>query len=116
MKRNIVLTIGILAAIMMFEAAVALALNTSENKNDTENLECTPEMMKDMPENCPVQMMESGACENMMNDAKDCNRMMGTEKIAVGNTSTIGESHCEDMGSGMGSMMDSRGIGTKGMM
>lgn len=66
MNRNIVLITGILAAIMVFGAAVALARNTSENKNDTENLECTPEMM-------------------------------GNEKVAVGNTSTIGESHCEQM-------------------
>ncbi|HEY6586386.1 MAG TPA: hypothetical protein VIY97_04360 [Candidatus Methanoperedens sp.] len=73
-------------------------------------------MMKDMPENCPVQMMESGACENMMNGAKDCNEMMGNEKVAVGNTSTIGENHCGDMGSNMGSMMSSRGSGMKGMM
>ena len=42
MNRNIVLITGILAAIMVFGAAVALARNTSENKNDTEDLECTP--------------------------------------------------------------------------
>ncbi|CAG0959168.1 MAG: hypothetical protein MPEBLZ_03442 [Candidatus Methanoperedens nitroreducens] len=48
MNRNIVLITGILAAIMVFGAAVALA-------------------------------------------------RMGNEKVAVGNTSTIGESHCEQM-------------------
>ncbi|CAG0984696.1 hypothetical protein METP3_02285 [Methanosarcinales archaeon] len=85
MSRNIVLIIGILATIMVFGAAVALARNTSENKNDTEDLECTPEMM-------------------------------GNEKVAVENTSTIGESHCGDMDSDMGSMMSSRGTGMKGMM
>jgi len=42
--------------------------------------------------------------------------MMGNEKVAVGNTSTIGESHCEDMDPDMGSMMSSRGTGVKGMM
>ncbi len=47
-------------------------------------------------ENCPEQMMQSGACENMMNGTKDCGEMMGNEKPA-------GENHCGD--SGMDSMM-----------
>ncbi|NJD53496.1 MAG: hypothetical protein FIB07_11590 [Candidatus Methanoperedens sp.] len=116
MKRNTVLIIGIMATIMVFGAAVALAQNSSENKKDPENLECTPEIMKDMPQNCPEQMMQSGACENMMKGAKDCNEMMGNKKPTEENNNTVGESHCGGMESGMGSMMGSGRTDTKGMM
>lgn len=111
MKRNTVLIIGIITTIMLFGAAIALAQNTNEKKKGPENLECTPEMMTNMPENCPENMMQSGACENMMNGTKDCNEMMGNEKPAGANIP--GESHCGDMDSDMGSMMGSGGTDMK---
>lgn len=62
--------------IMVLGTALALAQNSSEKKKDTENHECTPEMMKDMLKNCPEQMMQSGECEKMMNDEKGHSGMM----------------------------------------
>lgn len=92
MNKKTVLVIGIIGTIMVFGAAVALAQNSGEKKKDTENHECTPEMMKD-----------SG--------------MMGNEKPAGENTDTAGGSHCGDMDPGMGSMMGSgRGADMKSMM
>jgi len=117
MKRNTVLVIGILATIMLFGAAVALAQNSSENKKDTENHECTPEMMNDMSKNCPGQIMKSGEGKNMMDGEKSNSGMMGNEKPAGENTDPASGSHCGDMDSGMGSMMDfGRGSYTKSMM
>lgn len=116
MKRKTLLIVGILATIIVFGAVAAFAQNSSEKKKDIENHECTPEMMKDMAKNCPGQMMQSNACENMMNNEKGRSGMMG-KKPAGENTEAAGESHCEDMGSDMGSMMGS-GIGAdkKSMM
>lgn len=106
MKKKTVLVIGILGVLLVFSAAVALAQNTSEKTKDAENHECTPEMMKNTPENCPGQMMQSGACENMMNGANGCSKITGNSKPA-GDTETKENGHCKNMGSGMGSMMDS---------
>ena len=53
MKKKTVLVIGILATIMVFGAVVAFAQNSSEKQKDTENHDCTPEMMNDMSKNCP---------------------------------------------------------------
>jgi hypothetical protein len=41
---------------------------------------------------------------------------MGNEKPAEVNSNKANESHCEDMGSDMGSMMGSGGADKKGMM
>lgn len=107
MKKKTVLIMGILGVLLVFGAAVALAQNASNEKmKDSENHECTPEMMENMPENCPGQMMQSGACEDMMNDTNGCGKMMGNSKPA-GDTETKENSHCANMGAGMGSMMDS---------
>ncbi|MCZ7382482.1 MAG: hypothetical protein O8C64_13045 [Candidatus Methanoperedens sp.] len=116
MKKKMVLVIGILGILLVFGAAVALAQNTSEKTNDAGNHECTLEMMENMPEKCPSQMMQSGACENMMNGAKGCGELMGNEKPAGGNTYTQGGSHCGDMGSDMSSMMGSGSADMKRMM
>ncbi len=75
MKKKTVLVIGILGVLLVFGAAVALAQNTSEKTKEAENHECTPEMMENMSENCPEKMMQSGACENMMNGTKGCDGM-----------------------------------------
>ena len=111
MKKKNVLVIGILGVLLVFGAAVALAQNTSDGKTkNAENHECTPEMMKNTPENCTGQMMQSGACENMMNAANEssmqagCSEMMGNNESA-GNTETAEANHCGNMGSAMGSMM-----------
>ncbi len=95
MKQKTILIIGILATIMVLGAALALAQNSSEKKKDTENHECTPEMM---------------------DGEKDHSGMMGNEKPSGENTDTASENHCGDMGSDMGSMMDSSGTDTKSMM
>ena len=116
MKQKTVLIIGILATVIVFSAAVALAQNSTEKKNDTKNHECTPEMMKDMSKNCPEQMMKSVECENMMDGKKGHSGMMGNEKPSGGNTGTAGENHCGDMDSDMGSMMGSSVADKKGMM
>jgi len=115
MKRKTVLIIGILAIIMVFGAVAAFAQNTSEKKKDTENHECTPEMMEDMAKNCPEQMMISGECEKMM-DGNGHSGMMGNEKPKDENTDSSGEDHCGDVGSDMESMMGSKGPGLKSMM
>jgi len=81
---------------MVFGVAVALAQNSSEKKKDMENHECTPEMMKD--------------------GEKGHSGMMGNEKPAGENIDTAGENHCENMDSGMGSMMSSSGPDMKRMM
>ncbi|MFA4957516.1 MAG: hypothetical protein WC556_11160 [Candidatus Methanoperedens sp.] len=112
MKQKTVLIIGILATIMVLGAALALAQNSSEKKKDTENHECTPEMMKDMSKNCPEQMMKSGECKNMMDGEKGHSGMMGNEKPLWENTGTASENQCGDMGSDMGS----GGTDTKSMM
>ena len=115
MNRKTVLVIGILATIMLFGAAVALAKNSSDKKNDTENHECTPEMMNDMSKNCPGQMMKSGEGKNMMNGEKGHSGMMGNEKPAGEYTDPA--SHCGDMNSNMDSMMSSgSGANMKSMM
>ena len=118
MKKKTVLVIGILATIMVFGAVVALAQNSSENKKDTENHECTPEMMNDMSKNCPGQMMKSGDGKNMMDGEKGHNNsgMMGNEKPAGENTDQAIGNHCGDMDPGTGSMMGSRGSDMKRMM
>jgi hypothetical protein len=117
MKKKTALVIGIIGTLLVFGAAVALAQNTSAGQSKaTETHECTPEMMENMPEKCPEQMMQSGECENMMNGEKDCDKMMGSEKPAKGNSNATGENHCEAMGSDMGSMMGSGSAGKKGMM
>ncbi len=107
MKKKTVLVMGILGVLLVFGAAVALAQNASDEKTkDAGNHECTPEMMENMPENCPGQMMQSGACEDMMNGTNGCNKMMDNSKTAE-DTETKENGHCANMGSGMGSMMDS---------
>ncbi len=117
MKKKTVLVIGILGLLLIFGAAVALAQNTSTGQSKvSETHECTPEMIENMPENCPEQMMQSGECENMMNGEKSCGEMMGNEKPAEGNSNASGENHCGDMGSDMSSMMGSGGADKKGMM
>ncbi|NJD78449.1 MAG: hypothetical protein FIB08_15375 [Candidatus Methanoperedens sp.] len=105
MKKKSVLVIGMLGILLVFGAAVALAQNASEKTKDAENHECTPEMMENMSENCPDQMMQSGACENMMDGAKGCDEMMDNKVPAVSNANTEGENHCGDMDSDMNSMM-----------
>ncbi len=106
MKKKTVLVMGILGVLLVFGAAVALAQNASDEKTkDAENHECTTEMMENTPENCPGQMMQSGACENMINGTNRCGKMMGNSKPAGDETKENG--HCANMGSGMGSMMDS---------
>jgi hypothetical protein len=105
MKKKAVLVIGILGILLVSSAAVALAQNASEKTNDAKNHECTPEMMKNMPENCPYQMMQSGACQNMKDGAKGCSEMMGNKKPAQSNTKTAGKNHCNNMDSEMSSMM-----------
>ncbi|MFZ3058121.1 MAG: hypothetical protein WA102_00155 [Candidatus Methanoperedens sp.] len=106
MKNKTFLVIGIPGILLVSGAAVALAQNTSEKTKDSENHECTPEMMENMSEKCPEQMMQSGACENMMNGAKGCGEMMGNGRPA-GNTETGETGHCNGMDSGMNSMMGS---------
>ncbi len=68
-----------------------------------------------MSENCPEQMMQSGACENMMNGAKGCSGMMGSSSTAS-NTEAEETDHCGDMKSDMGSMMGSSGEDMRSMM
>ncbi len=110
MKKKTVLVIGLLGILLLFGAAVALAQNTSEKTKNAENHECTQDMMNNTPENCPGQMMQSGACENMMNAANEssmqagCGKMMGNSKPGV-DTESKETNHCGSMGSGMGSMM-----------
>ncbi len=117
MKKNTVLVIGILGIFLIFGAAVALAQNATTGQSKvSETHECTPEMMENMPEKCPEQMMQSSKCENMMNGEKSSGKMMGNETPAKGNSNATGENHCGDMGSGMGSMMGSGGADKKGMM
>lgn len=77
MKRKTVLIIGILATIVIFGAVVGFAQNSSEKKKETENHECTPEMMEDMAKYCPEQMMKSGEGKNMMDGEKGRSGMMG---------------------------------------
>lgn len=92
MKTNTILIIGILAIIMVFGAAIALAQNASENKKDTGNQECT-----------------------LTDGAKDCSGMMGGNSPSDNTEAEYGN-HCGDMGAGMGSMMRSKGSGMKSMM
>ncbi len=112
MKKKTVLVMGILGVLLVFGAAVALAQNTSEKTKDSENHECTPEMMKNTPENCTGQMMQSGACENMMNATNEssmqagCSEMMGNSKPGA-DAESKETNHCGNMGSDMGSMMGS---------
>jgi len=116
MKKKTVIVIGILMIMLVFGAAVALAQNTgSEKSKDLENHECTPEMMENMPENCPDQMMQSAGCENMMDGEKDHSGMMGGSTTS-GNSEAEDGNHCGDMGSDMGSMMSSKAADKKGMM
>ncbi|MCZ7381348.1 MAG: hypothetical protein O8C64_07245 [Candidatus Methanoperedens sp.] len=107
MRKKTVLVIGILGILLVFGAAVALAQNTSEKINDAGNHECTPEMMENMPKNCPEQMMQSETCKGMMNAANESSMM---------NNEATGENHCGDMGSDMSSMMVSSGSDMKSMM
>ncbi|KCZ71531.1 hypothetical protein ANME2D_02264 [Candidatus Methanoperedens nitroreducens] len=114
MKKKTILVTGILGILLVFGAAVALAQNTgSEKTKNAENHECTPEMMESMTEDCPGQMMQSGACESMMNAAggssmeAGCSKMMNNNKRSAENTEPAEADHCADMGSGMGSMMGS---------
>ncbi len=112
MQKKTMLIIGILGMLLAFGAmSVAMAQNTgSEKIKDAENHECTPEMMENMSENCPEQMMQSGACENMMTAANEdsmevgCHEMMDNSRSSE-NTETAGEDHCGNMGSDMDSMM-----------
>lgn len=116
MKKKTILIIGILGIILIFGAAVALAQNSSnENTMDNEDHECTPEMMEDMSKNCPEQMMQSSECENMMEGEKGHSGMMGNSTTS-GNAGAQDGEHCGDMGSGMDSMMGSKGADKKGMM
>ncbi len=103
MNKKTVLAIGILGILLVFGAAIAMAQNASEKTKDAENHECTPRMMENMPENCPDQMMQSGACDNMMDGG--CGEMIDKKEPAVSNTDKAGENHCGDMDSGMESMM-----------
>lgn len=96
MKKKTVLVIGILAIIIVFGTVIALAQNSSEKKKDMEAHECTPEMMKD--------------------GGKGHSGMMGDEKSEGENNDTASKNHCENMDSGMGSMMSSSGADTKTMM
>ncbi len=116
MKRKTILVIGILAIIMGFGAVVAFAQNSSENKKNTENHECTPEMMNDMSKNCPGQMMKSGEGKNMMDGENSHSGMMRNEKPAGDNTDPASGSHCGDTDPGTGSMMGSRGSDLNRMM
>ncbi len=113
MKKKTFLVMGILGILMVFGAAVALAQNTSDEKTkNAENHECTPEMMKNTPENCTGQMMQSGVCKNMMNATDEssmqagCSEMMGNSKPGA-DTESKETNHCGNMGSDMGSMMGS---------
>ncbi len=105
MKKKSVLVIAILGILLAFGAAVALAQNASEKTKDTENHECTPEMMENMSQKCPDQMMQSGACENMMNGAKGCGEMIGNKVPAGSNANKERVNHCGDMDSDTNSMM-----------
>ncbi|MDO8727857.1 MAG: hypothetical protein Q7J35_17530 [Candidatus Methanoperedens sp.] len=116
MKKKTMLIIGILGIILILGAAVALAQNAgSEKTKDSENHECTPEMMQDMSKNCPEQMMQSSECENMMGDEIGHSGMMSGSTTSNNAEAGDGE-HCGDMGSDMGSMMGSGGNGKNGMM
>ncbi len=113
MEKKITVVIGILVLLLTFGAiSVAMAQNTGEKTKDAENHECTPEMMENTPENCTGQMMQSGACENIINATNEssmqagCSEMMGNSKPA-GDTETKETNHCGNMGSDMGSMMGS---------
>jgi hypothetical protein len=92
MKRKTVLIIGILATVMVFGAALALAQNSSEKKKFGENH------------------------ENMMDDEKGHSGMMDNEKPEGEDTDTEGDNHCGDMDSDMGSMMSSSDTDMKEMM
>ncbi len=115
MKKKTVLVSVILGMLVVFGVAVALAQNTSDEKTkNTENHECTPDMMKNTPENCTGQMMQSGACENMMNAKNEssmqtgCSEIMGnSNNKSAGSTEKAETDHCGDMDSDMGSMMGS---------
>ncbi len=111
MKRRTISLIGILVILLVLGAAAAMAQNTSGKTTSEGTHECTPAMMENMSKNCPGQMMQSGACENMMNGTQG---MMNN--IRPPGTNAAGGNHCGDMGSGMGSMMGSSRTGTKGMM
>ena len=116
MKKKAMVVIGILGILLAVGAmSVAMAQSASREKtNDTEGHECTPEMMENMSENCPEQMMQSGACENMMNGEKGHSGMMGSGPASK--TDTEETYHCGDMNSDMGSMMGSSGVDMKDMM
>lgn len=72
-------------------------------------------MMEDKSENCPEEMMQSGECENMMDGVNDCSGMMRGSSPSDNTEAEYG-GLCGDMGSGMGSSMDSKGSGMKSMM
>ncbi|NJD78511.1 MAG: hypothetical protein FIB08_15695 [Candidatus Methanoperedens sp.] len=105
MNKKTILIIGILGILLVFGAAIALAQNATEKTKDAQDHECTPEMMENMQQNCPDQMMQSGACDSMMDGEKGCGEMMDNKEPAVSNTDTAEENHCSDMDSGMESMM-----------
>jgi len=116
MKKKTMLVIGILGILLVLGAVVALAQNTNDQRTkDEENHECSPEMIENMSENCPEQMMQSGACENMMNGEKGHSGMMGGSSPAS-KTDTEETDHCGEMNSDMGSMMGSNGGDMKDMM
>jgi hypothetical protein len=98
MKKKTMLVIGILGILLAVGAmSVAMAQNSNYEKTKVvENHECTPEMVENMSENCPEQMMQSESHENMMN---------GTSESSTMNTEATGEDHCGDMNSESGSMM-----------
>ncbi|MFZ3383371.1 MAG: hypothetical protein WA144_05550 [Candidatus Methanoperedens sp.] len=112
MNRKTVLIIGILTTIVIFGAVVGFAQNSSEKKKETENHECTPEMMEDMAKNCPEQMMKSGDGKNMMDGEKGHRGMMNG---STASNNTEGGEHCGDS-SDMGSMMSGSLADKKGMM
>ncbi len=116
MKKKTVLVIGILGVLIAVGAiSIAMAQDTSNEKTkDTENHECTPEMMENMSKNCPEQMMQSETYKSMMNATNESS-MMGNSRQAE-NTEAEGTDHCGGTDSDMDSMMGSSAAATKAML
>ena len=99
MRKITMAATGFVIILLAFGAmTIAMAQDTTDEiTNDTENHECTLEMMENAPENCPDEMMQSGDCEKMMTGG--CGEMMDSQDAANDDTD-----HCGDMGTMTGGM------------
>lgn len=116
MKKKTMLVIGILGILLAVGAmSVAMVQNSSDEKTkDAQSHECTPEMMENMSENCPEQMMQSETHESMMNATHESS-MMNNGSIEE-STEEAGYDHCGDMDSDTDSTTGSSATATKAML